>query len=254
MGTRKIIQIDENKCDGCGLCVPSCAEGAIQIIDGKAKLVADKYCDGLGACLGECPKDALKIVEREADEFDEVAVNELLKKLGREPLKHDHSEPEAPKTQPIHQNLGGGCPGSRMMNFNFNQRSKAPIESGENTVSQLSQWPVQLSLVSPQAPYFKDADLLVAADCVPFAYPDFHNKLLAGKAVAIGCPKLDNTEAYVNKLTSIIANNNIKSITIAHMEVPCCFGLLQVVNQAVAKSGKDVPVTKVNIGIQGDIK
>ncbi|MCX7923452.1 MAG: 4Fe-4S binding protein [Clostridia bacterium] len=257
MAIRKIIKIDEERCDGCGLCVPNCAEGAIQIIDGKAKLVKDSYCDGLGACLGHCPQDALHIIEREADDFNEEEAMEFVKKTRGEAPKHNH----APAHQPVHHHHhhgGGGCPGSRMMMLNNDKAdtSKAKAVSSDDIEvkikPQLRQWPVQLSLVPVNAPYFNNADLLVTADCVPFAYPNYHLDLLKGKAVVIGCPKLDDLEFYIEKLTDIIESNNLKSITVAHMEVPCCSGIVRAVDVALQRSGKDVPVTKVRIGINGE--
>jgi len=247
MATRKIVKIDEEKCNGCGLCIPNCAEGAIQIVDGKAKLVSDKFCDGLGACLGHCPEDAITVIEREAADFDEKAVEVHLNKKQEAPLRL-HPQPQ-PKPQPEFT----GCPSSRVLQFEV---PKPKAESGpkESTVSQLSQWPVQLKLVPVDAPYFQDADLLVAADCVPFAYPDFHQDFLKGKAVVVGCPKLDDIQFYKEKLTEIFKTNPIKSITVPYMEVPCCFGLAKVTEDAIEASGKDIPLKKVKIGIRGDIK
>ena len=239
MATRKIVKIDEEKCNGCGLCIPNCAEGAIQIVDGKAKLVSDKFCDGLGACLGHCPEDAITVIEREAEEFDEKAVEfHLHNQIGVQ------AKPQSQFT---------GCPSSRVLQF---QVPKPKAESGlrESTVSQLSQWPVQLKLVPVDAPYFQDADLLVAADCVPFAYPDFHQDFLKGKAVVVGCPKLDDIQLYKEKLTAIFKTNPIKSVTVPYMEVPCCFGLVKATEDAIEASGKDIPFKKVKIGICGDIK
>jgi NAD-dependent dihydropyrimidine dehydrogenase PreA subunit len=227
---RKMVKIDEDKCNGCGDCVPSCAEGAIQIIDGKAKLLSDNLCDGLGACLGDCPMDAITIEEREADEYDEVAVNEHLK--------------DAPPA--------GGCPSARAMNFD-----KAPAEESADVgsrPSRLAQWPVQLHLVPPTAPFFQGADVVLAADCAPFAYADFQEDLLKGKALAIACPKLDDTSPYVDKLTAMITESNIKSLTVVHMEVPCCNGLVMMAKQALANSGRDIPFETVCIGIRGDKK
>jgi len=252
MAIRKIIQIDEEKCNGCGLCVPNCAEGAIQIIDGKAKLVKDSYCDGLGACLGHCPQDALKIIERDADEFNEEEAMKFVESLKKAPVKPAvHS--------PHHTGHGhaGGCPGSRMMSFNNQQNTAKSVTAGNGDVEvkikpQLRQWPVQLSLVPVNAPYFNNADLLVTADCVPFAHANYHLELLKGKAVVIGCPKLDDIEYYVDKLTQIIANNELRSITVAHMEVPCCSGIVRAVDIALQRSGKDIPVTKVRVGINGE--
>jgi len=254
---RKMVKIDEDKCNGCGDCVPSCAEGAIQIIDGKAKLLSDNLCDGLGACLGDCPMDAITIEEREADEYDEVAVNEHLKEIGREPLSH-HEEPAAPAggcpsaAVKSFAPPAGGCPSARAMNFD-----KAPAEKSADVgsrPSRLAQWPVQLHLVPPTAPFFQGADVVLAADCAPFAYADFQEDLLKGKALAIACPKLDDTSPYVDKLTAMITESNIKSLTVVHMEVPCCNGLVMMAKQALANSGRDIPFETVCIGIRGDKK
>lgn len=249
---RKIIEIDEEKCDGCGLCVPNCAEGAIQIIDGKARLVKDEYCDGLGACLGHCPQDALHIIEREAEEFDEEAAMEFVRSINNQGSTA-HTEPkEEKKPEPVVHT--GGCPGSRMRVMN--QSAPEPEESGSGDISfslksQLQQWPVQLTLVPVQAPYFKDANLLITADCVPFAYPDYHPKLLKGKKVVIGCPKLDDLGAYIEKLTAIVKYNDLKSITVAFMEVPCCNGIVYAAEQAVQASGKNIKLNRVRITLDG---
>ena len=261
MAIRKIIKIEEDKCNGCGLCVPNCAEGAIQIIDGKAKLVKDSYCDGLGACLGHCPMDALHIIEREADDFDEEAAMEFVRKTRGEGDVHNHSQgtPQQAKHNPVHHHHGaGGCPGSKMRvlgNNNENKGSSVTTGSGDIEVKirpQLRQWPVQLNLVPVNAPYFENADLLITADCVPFAYPNYHLDLLKGKALVIGCPKLDDLEHYIEKLSAIVANNNIKSITVAHMEVPCCSGIVRAAQIALDRSGKNIALTKVRIGIDGE--
>jgi NAD-dependent dihydropyrimidine dehydrogenase PreA subunit len=241
MATRKIVKIDEEKCTGCGLCIPNCAEGALQIIDGKARLLSEKFCDGLGACLGHCPEDAIMVIEREAEDFDEKEVE-----------VHLHKQKQAqPKLQPAP--VFAGCLSSRAMHF------KAPSAEGvasstASSVSQLTQWPVQLKLVPVNAPYFQDADLLIAADCVPFAYPDFHRDFLKGKAVVVGCPKLDDVRFYKEKLTEIFKANSIKSITVPYMEVPCCFGLVKATEDAIAASGKNILLKKVKVGIRGDTK
>jgi Pyruvate/2-oxoacid:ferredoxin oxidoreductase delta subunit len=253
---RKMVRIDEEKCNGCGECVPSCAEGAIQIIDGKAKLLSDNLCDGLGACLGDCPLDAITIEEREADEYDEAAVHEHLKDIGREPLPH-HAAPSAggcpsASVQSFAAPAGGGCPSARVVNF---EAPSADDSAGAvSRPSRLAQWPVQLHLVPPTAPFFQNADVLLAADCAPFAYAEFQEDLLKGKALAIACPKLDNTEPYVDKLTAMITQSNIKSLTVVHMEVPCCNGLVMMAKQALANSGRDIPFETVCIGIRGDKK
>ncbi len=239
MATRKIVRIDEEKCNGCGLCIPNCAEGALQIVDGKAKLMSEKFCDGLGACLGHCPQDAITVIEREAEDFDEKAVE-----------VHLHKQKQAqPKPQPVFT----GCPSSRAMQFKVPETQTETV-STTLSVSQLTQWPVQLKLVPINALYFQDADLLVAADCVPFAYPDFHRDFLKRKAVVVGCPKLDDVQFYKEKLTEIFKANSIKSITVPYMEVPCCFGLVKATEDAIEASGKNIPLKKVKIGIRGDIK
>jgi NAD-dependent dihydropyrimidine dehydrogenase PreA subunit len=244
---RKIVQIDQEKCNGCALCVPSCAEGAIKIVGGKAVLSADNFCDGLGACLGECPQDAISIIEREADSFDEAAVAEHLAKTNAnmqalKPLNSGNGQSIAEHS---------GCPGAKAFSFS------APAESSDATPkqkSQLRQWPVQLQLAPVSAPYFKDADLLIAADCVPFAYADFHKDFLAGKAVLIGCPKLDDNRFYQEKLTELFNVSLIRSVTVLRMEVPCCGGLVMAVRQALAASGKDIPLSEVTITISGEVK
>jgi Pyruvate/2-oxoacid:ferredoxin oxidoreductase delta subunit len=241
MATRRIVKIDEEKCTGCALCIPNCAEGALRIVDGKAKLLSEKFCDGLGACLGHCPEDAITAIEREAEEFDEKAVD-----------VHLHKQKEAqPKPQPAP--VFGGCPSSRAMRFKVPE-TKGIASSATSSVSQLTQWPVQLKLVPINAPYFQDADLLIAADCVPFAYPNFHQDFLKGRAVVVGCPKLDDIQYYKEKLTEIFKTNSIRSITVPYMEVPCCFGLVKATEDAIAASGKNIPLKKVKIGIRGDIK
>ena len=246
---RKIVQIDEDKCNGCGLCVPACAEGAIRIENGKARLSADNLCDGLGACLGECPMDAIRVIEREAEEFDEAAVEVHLNEIGREP--HAPVGHDSPATL-HHASHLGGCPGSRAMTFAPASQA-GDKHSGKKQPSRLAQWPVQLHLVPVNAPYFKDADLLIAADCVPFAYADFHRDFLAGKAVAIGCPKLDDNRAYGEKLTELFRSASIRSVTVVRMEVPCCGGIVVAARQALAASGKEIPFKEVSIGIRGDI-
>ncbi len=243
--TRKVIKIDEDLCTGCGLCVPSCAEGAIQIIDGKARLVSDKYCDGLGACLGECPMGALSFEEREAEEFDEAGAMEHVRKIG-----HVSNQPAKPHTPQAHH---GGCPGSRMFDFR-SETADEPAGEAPKLRSELRQWPVKLFLVNPAAPYFQDADLVLAADCAAFAYASFHPDYMKGKALAIGCPKADDIQGYVEKLQAIIEEGGIKSITVVHMEVPCCLGLLFAAEKAIEASGRDIPLESVVIGIRGDVK
>jgi len=210
---RKIVNINENLCNGCGACIPKCAEGALQIVNGKAKLVKDTYCDGLGACLGQCPQGAITVTEREADAFNESEVHEYLKDKGI----------EKPVTiQPAH------------------------------TEVQKPQWPVKLDLVPPKAPFFENADLLFAADCAPVALKNFHD-LMAGRRVIIGCPKFNDARAYAQKLTEMFKQNNIASVTVVHMEVPCCTGLKWAVNKALEASGKHIPVKEFEVKIGGDI-
>lgn len=242
---RKIIQIDEERCNGCGNCVIACAEGAIKIIDGKAKVIADKYCDGLGACIGDCPEDALKIIEREADDFDEKAVEELLK----------HQKATKKEAEP----MACGCPSAAVKTFPMAGSSdpcgcaNKPSVQVSGGRSALGHWPVQIKLVPPGAPFLKDADLLIAADCVPVAYPTFHTDFLKGKAVMIGCPKFDNAEEYVEKLSQVFKVSKIKSITSVIMEVPCCSALPIIVKKALAKSGIQIPFKEVVVSARGEI-
>jgi len=236
MATRKIVKIDEEKCNGCALCIPNCVEGALQIVDGKAKLMSEKFCDGLGACLGHCPQDAITVIERAAEEFDEKAVEAYLHK------KHEAECQPRP--------VFAGCPSSKPMQFN----ARAESSSIARAVSQLTQWPVQLKLVPINAPYFQDADLLVVADCVPFAYANFHQDFIKGKVVIVGCPKLDDIQYYEEKLIEIFKSNSIKSVTVPYMEVPCCFGLVKAAEDAMAASGKHIPLMKIKIGIRGEIQ
>jgi len=250
MAIRNIVKIDEEKCNGCGLCVNACAEGAIQVIDGKAKLVSEIYCDGLGACLNCCPVDAITIEQRDAAEFDEEATQKYLEEIGRNQAQHAAAQQQAPVAAQKPKAFSG-CPGMQAMTFKHNA---APAATPAGQVpSQLGQWPVQLKLVSPAAPYFAGADLLLVADCVPFAMGDFHNKLLKGKAVAIGCPKLDDSGYYVEKLADILTTARPKSLTVVHMQVPCCTGLVRIANMAVQMAGSDLEINDVTISLQGDI-
>ena len=255
---RKVIRIDEEKCDGCGLCAPSCAEGAIEIVDGKARVVSDRYCDGLGACLGECPQGAISFEEREAEEYDQSAVVQRLKSHGREYVPHSHDDQgghNEARTHHAHGHAGFSCPFARTLDF----RQQTPTEEAEDEVqgrhrSELRQWPVKLNLVSPQALYFQDADLLIAADCAPFAYANLHPDFLKGKAVVIGCPKFGDLDQYRQKLVAIVEHNNIRSITVMHMEVPCCTTLLHIASEAAEASGKAIPLETVVVSLQGEIK
>ena len=233
---RKVVKIDEELCNGCGQCTTACAEGAIELIDGKAKLVSDVYCDGLGACLGECPQGAITIEEREADEFDARAVAER--------LGHAHAANAA---------ITGGCPGSRTLDFRSDAGS-APSGDRLPTPSELRQWPVKIRLVNPAAPYFAGAHLVVAADCTAFAYGSFHPDFLKGKALAIGCPKFDNVEFYKDKIKAIIEEGGVERVTVLIMEVPCCLGLLYAVREAIRESGRDVPLESLVVSVRGEVE
>ncbi len=240
---RKIIEIDEARCSGCGECAAACAEGAIAIMDGKAKLVSENYCDGLGACLGECPEGALTITERESDEFDPVAVEEHLKKEG---------DSEAARQEPP---MACGCPSQSIEVFSSSllTRSRAADLRAEETPSALTHWPVQIRLVPPSAPFLKNADLLVAADCTPLAYAGFHRDLLPGKVVMMGCPKFDDVDEYVERFTEIFRGAGIRSITVVDMEVPCCSKLPMIVRKALSLSEKRIPVEEIVIGRRGGV-
>lgn len=238
MVKRNIVKIDEEKCNGCGQCVNACAEGAIKLINGKAKLVSEIYCDGLGACIGHCPQDAITIEQREAEQFDEEATKEYLEKQKKKQIPIDFV-----------------CPG--MMAKDLKQTSK-PDKSQEKAVgdvsSQLGHWPVQLKLVSPQAPYFKNADLLFVADCVPFAMGDFHAKFLKNHSVVVGCPKLDDAAFYIDKMAEILQYNDVRSLTVIHMEVPCCSGLTNIIRKAIEKNKIAITFEDVTIDLHGNVK
>jgi Pyruvate/2-oxoacid:ferredoxin oxidoreductase delta subunit len=245
---RQIIRIDEEKCNGCGQCVTACAEGALAIVDGKARLVRDSFCDGLGACIGECPQGALTIEQRAAEQFDEAAVQQHLARRGRAPASDAAREAQAAA-------LPCGCPGTMAEVLRPGARAACEADATHAAAeSQLANWPVQIHLLPPTAPYYQGADLLVAADCVAFAHADFHRHLLRGRTLAVGCPKLDDAGFYADKLANILRGNAIRSVTVAHMEVPCCFGLERVAEEAVARSGKQIPVQTVIVGRDGKIK
>jgi len=234
---RKIIEIDEELCDGCGQCILACAEGALRIVDGKARLVGDIYCDGLGACLGECPQGALRIIERPAEAFDEEAVEELLAKGEQGPAQGPAAAPAA-----------CGCPSAAAMTL----RSVGdPAPAAAPQASRLGHWPVKLQLMNPQAPFLQGADLVLLADCAALAIPDLHQRFLEGNAVALACPKLDDAEAHAAKLAQLLAGARPRSIKVVHMEVPCCKGLEWIVAQALERSGLSVPVQSVVIGRDG---
>lgn len=239
---RKIIEIDEDLCNGCGECIPGCAEGALEIIDGKARLVAEIYCDGLGACLGECPTGALQLIEREADDFDEEAVEKLLQ---------EKKEKQASK-------MPCGCPSSQIQNFapmTPCQTANKPrgIQDGTSSSSALTHWPVQICLVPPTAPFLENSDLLIVADCAPIAYADFHRDFIAGRVVMMGCPKFDDQQSYIQKFAEIFKNRKINSIKSVIMEVPCCGSMGAIISQALKQAGKDIEMSEVVISARGEI-
>jgi len=276
-GIRKIIRIDEEKCDGCGDCVPNCHEGAIRIVNGKARLVSENLCDGLGACLGQCPKGAITIEERPADAFDEKAVAKHLAVLGAgnpgAGVSHGHGlglrvmpgpippRPAAQAQGHAHAHGHGagssGCPGAMMRELKATGVAAgpaAPASAVPPKASRLTHWPVQLALLPPAGRMWQDAHVLIAADCVAFAMPDFQDRLLAGKSLAVACPKLDDVEPYVEKLTQVFARNSVRSVTVAHMEVPCCMGIVHVVHTAMERSGRtDIPVEDITVALDGKI-
>jgi NAD-dependent dihydropyrimidine dehydrogenase PreA subunit len=293
---RSIIKIDEEKCNGCGVCIPNCPEGAMQLIDGKARLISDLFCDGLGACIGHCPQGAISIEERNADEYNESRVMENVVKQGKNVIKahlehlKGHGQTKylneaidflnkknilnpLEEKEKKNEKMPCGCPGSMVMDLREVRKSEGGNRKEENkreypttecqiqierdsreykSVSELRQWPVQIMLVPPTAPYLDNADLLIAADCVPFAYPNFHNDFLKGKILLVGCPKLDDIDAYGQKFRLIFKNNNIKSVNYVHMEVPCCFGMINVIEEAILDSGKIIPFKQTEISINGE--
>jgi ferredoxin len=275
MAKRKIIKIEEEKCTGCGLCIPNCPEGALQIIDGKARLISDLFCDGLGACIGHCPEGAIIIEEREAEKYNEKKVMANIVKQGKNViiahLKHlkEHNEMgylkeaveflkekgiDVPREAVFSAKgpLPCGCPGTMVKDFSAEKKAAKKPKTASSGESQLRQWPVQIMLVPPFAPYLEDSDLLIAADCVPFTYANFHDDLLKGKVLLVGCPKLDDVSVYKEKFKQIFKDNNIKSVTYAHMEVPCCFGLIGVIQSAISDSGKKVSFKEATISIKGE--
>lgn len=247
---RKIIVINEELCNGCGNCVIACSEGALQIIGGKARLVKEDFCDGFGDCIGECPTGALVIEEREAKPFDEEATKEyLLRTKGIEAVLR-MQEAQKKHVNKEKTSLACGCPGTFVQTLN---RTPNISKARQNIESCLTNWPVQINLLPINAPYYEGADLLISADCCAYAYNDFHNELLKGRTLAIGCPKLDNAQAYLEKLKAIFSRNNINSVTVAYMEVPCCMGLVKVVEEALKHSKKDIPLRRVKIGVKGEM-
>ncbi|NLZ30017.1 MAG: 4Fe-4S dicluster domain-containing protein [Methanomicrobiales archaeon] len=266
---RKIIDIDEEKCTGCGLCIPDCPEGALQIIDGKARLVSDLFCDGLGACIGTCPEGAIRVIEREAEPYDEkrVMAEKIVPKgegVIRAHLKHllDHGEEGLYRQAieyldahgipvPAHEAGAAAPPGTAARIIPG--RETVAVEHAGRVESELRQWPIQLTLANPGASYFDDADLLISGDCVPFAYGDFHRDFLQDKVLLIFCPKLDaDVAGYITKLATIFSQHTIRSITVLHMEVPCCSGMRYVVDEALKRAKKEIPVTEYTVTLQGD--
>lgn len=269
---RTIIKIDETLCNGCGACIKGCHEGALQMIEGKARMISDLFCDGLGACIGECPVGAIELEEREAEPYDERAVMERIAEKGEKTivahllhlrehnetdyfnqgmayLKEHHLSITLPDTQ---AKVACGCPGGREMSFA--PSAMAMPMSGAKPVSQLRQWPVQLHLLNPEAGYFKGADVVLAADCAAYTYADFHNRFMVGKTIAIACPKLDSgKESYIEKLTTMIDSSQINTLTVVIMEVPCCGGLLSLARTAAQKAVRKIPIKQVVIGIKGDV-
>ncbi len=237
---RKIIQIDEEKCNGCGNCILNCAEGALALVDGKAKVIGDNLCDGLGACIGECPQDALRIIEREAEEFDEVAVEA-------------HLNADERTAQPEPEPMACGCPSAQIRTFSPCAQANRPVRQGSTPASALTHWPVQIRLIPPDAPFLKGADLLVIADCVPVAFPSLHRDFMQGRVVMLGCPKFDDAQAYVDRFTAIFKKAGIKSLTVVVMEVPCCAGLPRIVQKAKDAAGANFPLTEVVVSTQGTI-
>jgi Pyruvate/2-oxoacid:ferredoxin oxidoreductase delta subunit len=238
---RKIVEIEEEKCDGCGQCVIGCAEGALTIVDGKVKVISDNLCDGLGACIGECPQGALRIVERQAEAFDEAAVEA-------------HLESSSAGNQPHAPTMPCGCPSTQIQSFAPGAAARVNAPSDRSSPpSSLSHWPVKIRLIPPDAPFLKGADLLIAADCVPVAFPGLHQELLPGKAVMIGCPKFDDAQEYIEKFAAIFKTAGIKSITTAVMEVPCCSSLPAMVHKALETAGTRIPVNQLVVGSRGQM-
>lgn len=277
MVKREIIDIDEGKCTGCGECIPSCPEGALQLINGKARLVNETFCDGLGACINDCPEGAITIEEREAKPYDEKAVAKKMLQKGNDVLKahlehlEEHGQEELLREALVYLRdqetdlslqkfesesprvgvANKGCPGVTPKELKNKEKDETP---DLGPFSRLEQWPVQLTLLPTEAPYLEGAELLIVADCVPFAYGNFHNDFLEGNKVAVGCPKLDDANFYTEKLTEILKNNDIDKLKTVHMEVPCCFGMNKIVEEATKAAGKDVEMEEVTITVEGEIK
>lgn len=260
--TRKLITVNEDLCNGCGNCVTGCAEGALAIVDGKAKLVNEVFCDGLGACLGECPTGALKVVEVEVEDFDPEAVAEHLRAQGRE--VPDHMPDPSSLRLGVRPVQGGGCPGSRAMSLKPHgsdqgaaqgsacQQANVPRQQA-SAVSNLAHWPIQLRLVPPTAPFLQNARLLLTADCVPPSFPDFNERFLAGRVLLLGCPKFDDVQSYVDKVADILRHNAIKDITVLRMEVPCCAGMSAIAQKGAQAAGVDVPIKTIIVSRDGKL-
>ncbi len=249
---RKIIKIDEEKCTGCGLCVPGCAEEAIKIIDGKAKLVSDVFCDGLGACIGECPEGALTLEERDTDPFDEKLVQETIARKKPEDTP-SHQDKTASQNLNV-MSPAGGCPGSAHTVFEQKSQSVSGNAKAGALPSELTHWPIQLHLVNPAADFFRGKDVVLAADCVAFASGDFHTRFLKGKSLTIACPKLDEgQDEYVEKIRRMVDEAMINTLTVVMMQVPCCRGLMQMAQAALQKAARKVPLKAIIISIQGDV-
>jgi Pyruvate/2-oxoacid:ferredoxin oxidoreductase delta subunit len=239
LAIRKVVSIDEEKCDGCGACILSCVEGALKVVDGKARLVSDRYCDGLGACLGKCPRDAITVEDRAAEDFDEAAA-----------LAHQREPATAPPA-------AHGCPGSRLIDLGPVVRAGTPSQPSSAPPSadgsELTHWPVQLALVPPRASFLAGADIALIADCVPFAYPDAHRDFIRDHVVLIACPKLDDFTAHLDRLTAILRQSRPRSLSVVHMEVPCCFGLTQIAQRAARAAGSDTLLADVTISTRGQL-
>lgn len=248
---RKIITIDEELCDGCGNCVSACSEGALQIVGGKAKLVKEDFCDGFGDCIGECPTGALKIEEKESRPFDIEATKDYLRQMRGEEAVWRMEEAQKKHKSEEQKHLPCGCPGSMAQTIPISKQAKASRE--RKLRPPFRNWPIQISLLPLKAPYYQGADLLIAADCCAYAYADFHDDFIKGYTLALGCPKLDNASAYREKLATIFHENNIKSVKVTYMEVPCCAGLVTLVEAAAKEAGKNIHIKKIKIGIRGDI-
>ena len=258
--TRKLITVNEDLCNGCGNCVTGCAEGALAIIDGKARLVNEVFCDGLGACLGECPTGALKVVEVEAEDFSPDAVARHLTSQGR-PVPDHMPDPGSLRLPSLRLDpkgaggrpTGGGCPGSRAMSLTPCQQANIPAQQSGGA-SNLSHWPIQLRLVPPTAPFLANARLLLTADCVPPSYPDFNARLLAGRVMLLGCPKFDDAQSYIDKLAAILRENAIQDITVVQMEVPCCNGMTAIALRAAQAVNSEVPIETIVITRDGKVQ